>query len=330
MEDKISVEILHQIHAPGKLPVLSADINMDNSLVALGQEFTRMDPENTTLSLIDVQTGKVTEILEKYTEETLSVHKVRFSPISQLLAYVLQTAQTFQLKIYDLKSKKITIGHETSSLNMIGLTFTNDGKYLVVPGKEITIFDISDFENKRTINLPNNDAVMKDNPNATVNIAISPNNKYIAIGNIELGKILIYDFEKGEHLKNIEGEFRSVFQIEFNNTGNIIAVILSAVGAYGRALFLWDIEKEERVLPDVFDENFSSNLCIGFNPVKDYLAQGTTNQSIYVYELEEGDEIYSDELHARRVWDLRFSRDGKFLITGGELNLVVVRKIEYL
>jgi WD40 repeat protein len=67
-----------------------------------------------------------------------------------------------------------------------------------------------------------------------------------------------------------------------------------------------------------------------FHPNGEYLATGSLVGFISIYRLQDGEIVFSEQIHEGRVWDLAFTPDGKKIISGGDDGVVSILELDNL
>jgi len=315
---------IRRITAPANRPIYSIDTSSNSKLLAIGQQ---SGPNNSaTLSMINIQNEDIVYIIEKTKNKTGSVYQVIFNPHKDELFYVLQRSSDFQLKVFNIDGKRSSkVLHEDDPSISTGLSLDSSGKYLIISSdKIIKILETERYKASKTIPLQRIRFDEANDAEFTISSTISPNAKYVAIGGVEEGHVLLYDLEDGSRLRTLNGPFGRASQIRFDRASKYIA----AMDFYGHGIFMWEVSTGKRYLEDIFNEDMPLTYSIRFSYANHHFAAGLVNSYVILYDLISGEELLADKFHEGRVTDICFSKDGKLLISAGEDNQICIRYLD--
>ncbi|HEX8738295.1 MAG TPA: hypothetical protein VF721_23370 [Pyrinomonadaceae bacterium] len=199
-----------------------------------------------------------------------------FSPDSSKLAFSSEETAL----IYDIYSRKedvIDVGTANNGIKFDGISFTPDGKSVVISGTNGT--QIWDVGNKKILKNWNN-------PSFNFFGRLSPEGSYFISGGggIFAGKLVeIRDFPEGRKIKELT-EFRNgVFALSISNSGKFFAL---AGGTYGGddsgSVSLWSRDGKELGFA-MFGETPIQGLA--FNPDDSILAVGSYDGVVLLYDV---------------------------------------------
>lgn len=168
----------------------------------------------------------------------------------QLLAYnsleekMVSTGMDRKIVLWDLKIKKKIKTIENNSGTLLDMCFSKDGKYFVYSDRGGNVY-IRDSITLKIIKKFN-----YGHYNNSVSVAISPDNKYIAIGG-ENKVIKIVDISSGKVIKELKGHTSVIYSLVFSHNGK---KLLSASGKCEElnltddTIKLWDISTAKVVM----------------------------------------------------------------------------------
>lgn len=168
----------------------------------------------------------------------------------QLLAYnsleekMVSTGMDRKIVLWDLKTKKKIKTIENSSGTILDMCFSLDGKYFVYSDRGGNVY-IRDSNTLKIIKKFDNGYY-----NNSVSIAISPNNKYIAIGQADK-LIKVIEISSGRIIKELKGHTSVIYSLAFSRDGK---KILSASGRCEELnlnddkIKLWDISSGKVIM----------------------------------------------------------------------------------
>ena len=144
-----------------------------------------------------------------------------------------------------------------------------------------------------------------------VNLDISPDGKTLAIAtNFD---IQIYDpGNLDAPLFNLEGH-KTLSRVKFNPDGQILA---SAGSSFDNTIRLWDMAKGGVELA-VLTGHTEAIYSIDFSTDGSLLASGSRDNSLRVWDVKTGKELFFSLNHNREVHSVAFSPDGATLASGG-------------
>jgi WD40 repeat protein len=143
------------------------------------------------------------------------------------------------------------------------------------------------------------------------NLALSPDGKTLAVATAF--KILVYDLGNLEEpLFELEGQ-ETLSRVMFSPDGQILA---SAGSSSDGTIWLWDMPMGG-VKRAVLEGHTEAIYGIAFSPNGELLASGSRDNSVRVWDVKTGKELFFSLEHNGEVHSVAFSTDGATLASGG-------------
>lgn len=314
------MRVVKQFSGTSRTPIVSIDINTAKNLIAVAQ-LVKND-KGSILTLLDATTGKTVSIIESGIGSSLGVHKVSFIPHSDELIYVLKTTAGFEIKAHNfITNRSILITKTTEHVAPMGLSVGTES--FVISGQQIRFFNARTFEELHSLALPISNLVGVDG-NITICGGISIDDLYCAVGGVEKGKISLYHAKEAKSPRSFSGPFLATKRLEFNFNQTLLANL----DFYGGSTIIWDVATGSRHLDEIFNEQMAAVFTICFSPISNLLALGLVTSTVNLYDMVTGRKLYRERLHEGRVYDLKFSNDGKLLVSAGEDNQIIIREVD--
>jgi WD40 repeat protein len=155
---------------------------------------------------------------------------------------------------------------------------------------------------------------------------ISLDGTKVAVAGINTTQALIFDLDRDEIIQTLDNAPAQAHWVSLSPNLRYLAVI----GVLSQGRFLWNLETGERYLPDLFGPDSGGDWSMCFHPNGEYLATGSLVGFISIYRLQDGEIVFSEQIHEGRVWDLAFTRDGKKIISGGDDGVVSILELDNL
>jgi WD40 repeat protein len=153
-------------------------------------------------------------------------------------------------------------------------------------------------------------------PATTTCICYSPDNKYIASGNVKT-EIKIWDAQTYELVDTLRGH---------NNTINVVCYssdckyLISA--SKDHTIKIWDAIT--RNLLYTLTEHTDSVYCLCFSPDDQYLASGSRDYQIKIWNFRTGELIKTLANGSDTIFSLCYSPDGKYIVSGDSGNNIKI------
>ncbi|MES0491499.1 MAG: hypothetical protein ABUK01_16005 [Leptospirales bacterium] len=311
-----------QKFCPGESPVLSVDCSPDSRLLAIGQIFG--NDGSPTLSLWNLESGTLDFSIEESQDSENSVYKVIFNKNGNNLIYVLQYGEDFLLILYLLdKREKFIIKKAQYIEELLGHNFNLANELLIIPAAENGLEFWSLEPPKMVENVKIQEKLIPIYSDAFIAPCFSPDGKYLALGGMKEGAIFIYDTENYKLIQELNASFSFPGQILFDNHSRLVI----AIDFWQKGVFVWDVKSGERYLEDDFDEHVLKVSCSAISPNNKYLAFGYNTGRIVLFDIGNGERLFSDKLHDARTYNICFTPDGNNLISAGEDWQIIVRSM---
>lgn len=201
--------------------------------------------------------------------------------------------------LYDVTSGKARWEAHPFGARVWDLAVEPHGRYLAGASGDGTIAVI-DLNSRKTLFA--DDA----HPKGALSCAFSPEGDLLATGGME-GRIFLWEVPTWKRLKGLMGHRAAVWGLSFSQDGRLISA-----SSDGTAI-IWDPRSGEKIR--ILSPGAEKVRKAFFQPEGNLIALAASERTVFLWsELEEG---YVGKLggHASGLWTLRFSRDGKKLIT---------------
>lgn len=286
---------------------------------------------------------------------------IRFSPDDQFALFAFDE----EIEVYDVKSGQLRMKKAGRKLSGVEFRFAPDSKSIAVPSEEngIEIWDATTGQKRKTLegflNRRRDDGLRFDysywRDKAILkyitfkrSIALSPDNRFIAFGNID-STAMIMDVESGKIIHYLKGHHSVVYALDYSPDGKFLA---TAGG--DRVIRIWNAKtgilfkelKGHREL--IFDVKFNSDgsrilsgswdatlrnwdlvtgesehidlgnvspYTVGFTPNDLYFLTGDLGKGLHFWEADAGQQFRSLVGHTEVLSSFDFSADGKYLFT---------------
>ena len=289
------------IPLPNKKAVRTVDFSPRGEQFVIGQAGDGSGAAN--LTLWDTETGQLAVEIERQPQDTIV--QARFSPDGRFLVYV---DSNHVIRLYD----RVTQEQQPLNIpdgNVAWLAFAATQNRLVAAGALTYVWDV---EANTALWTSPEEAVAVIHAGQAALGALSPAGAQIAVAGMTPYEILVYDIARNQVVQTLaDGPQHAARWIAYDPTGQYLAVITYG----GEELRLWDVKTGARRLPDL---PLDGVLSLAFHPSGRYLALGKLSGYVKILHIQTGRSVFSERVHNRRVWELAFSRDGQWLLSGGE------------
>jgi WD40 repeat protein/energy-coupling factor transporter ATP-binding protein EcfA2 len=281
---------------------------------------------------------------------TAKVSKVVFSPDGKLLASasgdegklltsaIDEKGKDNSVRLWDAASGQpigeSLVGHR-SNVNCVA--FSPDGKFLA-SGDNKGVVILWDVATRRMIGQP-----LTGHQQPVYSLAFSPD-KILASGSSGDGTGEIYLWNVATHERMgepLKGHPSFVQSLAFSPDGKTLASANGRDASVGvdASIILWDVAKRQP-LGSPLKGHTDGISCLAFNPDGKVLASGSADETVRLwdvaarkslndYERLEADFRRPMKHHDSEVLDVRFTRDGKALISADDENRILVREVEF-
>ena len=142
-------------------------------------------------------------------------------------------------------------------------------------------------------------------------VAISPDGKRIAVGNV-LYTVVLYNATVGQQLLTLAGHFKEVDSVAFSPDGRWVAS-----GSRDSTIRVWDASsgQQQRLM------NAGSVVnSVAYSPDGKTLACGCAllDGSVQLWNAENGTQVWKETGHTSHVWSVAFSPDGQTVASGSD------------
>ena len=215
-------------------------------------------------------------------------------------------------KLWDLSSG-VQIGQIQAKSNG-PVVFTPNGKYALIGGEHLTLWDVFSGQKLRTIG----------EDDATVVSVSSDGSKVLTYhkSTIQQGYLSVYNIENGNKIS------------EWRTRGVVRSAALSPDGRYALtpylmgAIALWDVSTGQAIStysghPNTF-RGHSGFFSLALSPDGKYALSGGSDGTVKLYDSYSGDELLNIMAHPTiaGMTFVGFSPDGKYILSGGPDGLV--------
>jgi WD40 repeat protein/serine/threonine protein kinase len=148
-------------------------------------------------------------------------------------------------------------------------------------------------------------------------IAFHPNGKRLVMGSTD-GRIMVWDTTTYQKAWENSIADRRIASLTFSPDGKAVATasIVSTSPTKGGEITLWDAERGKgKQLVSVFEGGGFH--CVGFHPTLPLLASGGEDNTVRLWNIQNGKEERALLGHKSAVYSVAFSPDGKRLVSAG-------------
>lgn len=157
-------------------------------------------------------------------------------------------------------------------------------------------------------------SIFASNFKSIFSLALSPNGKFLAMGDIE-GQIYLRQVVDGKNLLTLKGHGACVQTVAFSPDGQTLAS-----GGYDNLIKLWDIKTRNCL--KTLDQHTGCVCSVSFSPDGQILASGSSDTSIRLWDVSTGMCLKILHGHTRWVLSVRFnSTDSTLVSSGGDCDI---------
>ncbi len=246
-----------------------------------------------------VQLLRIMEI-PNYKRGQISQCSLDFSPDSRLLV---GTCGINQVPVWDLQSEFLLRTLYDYPEQIVTCAFSPNGKSIACGG----------FDNTITFWDSGTGEILSDFASHTSpvwDVAFSPDEKKLVSCSLQ-DDVRLWDIEKGDLLWSYEGE-KGYLSVAYRSSGDIVAYG-NRRGAYVGTI---DILSGQNLIK--LDEPRNAIGDVAFSPSGDYLAAGTDDNTIYIWDTADYQLVMNLKGHKDYVNGVNFTPDGSLLVSGSK------------
>ncbi|MBI3135426.1 MAG: caspase family protein [Bacteroidetes bacterium] len=227
--------------------------------------------------------------------------------------------------VYELKTGKEKIHLTADNIDYFDFNFSADSKMILVPGSnnEAMIYDVETGRKKKSLQgflnkkrddgLRFNDSYWTDERilkfiSLKRNVALSPDNKHIAIGNVD-STALVLSLETGKIVHLLSGHTKVVFALDYSPDGKMLA---TAGG--DRTICLWNTQTGELIKKLTGHGELIFDLA--FNADGSKLSSGSWDGTMRIWDMNDLGEYYRMDLGNVSPYAVGFTNNGLYAVTG--------------
>lgn len=153
-------------------------------------------------------------------------------------------------------------------------------------------------------------------------ICFSPNSKFLATSSLG-GLINIWDVQTATSVKILRCKSRT-YQLSYSPNNNFIAVPL-----YTGEVMIWNIELETFKILKGYQKPIQAT-CVSYSLNGRFLASGYNKKQgdVKIWNVENGECLYTFENHSKGVMCLSYSPDGRFIASGSDDKTITISNVE--
>ena len=226
------------------------------------------------------------DLLKKLEGNKGALWTVTYNPSGDLIA----GAGTDKIiRIWDVNSGKLIKNFEGHERDIWSLSFSPDGTLLASSGSDnsIRIYDMATGNNIKTI---------KEHTQAVISVAFSPDGKLLASGGDDK-TVNIWDTQNWTLIRSLKGENECIYSVAFSPDN---ATILTA-------------GTDKKVLGEILQYRFGYK-----GPIK--------NVSARLWDVNSGKLLHTITEHQNDIWEVCFSKNGKWIATASADHTVKIWK----
>jgi len=301
-----SEELIHRLSGYCLYPV---DISSDGKYIVSGSDSKR-------IYIWDLNNG---ERLIKIPTNGKEISSIKLSPDNN---YIICGLKNRTIQIWDILMKKVVFSPERQKYRVLSIAASPNGKFLFASlanrfaspiNNSIKVWE---FETGKLIYSINNYC------GKVFSIAISPDGKFFITGSYDWN-VRVWDLKTGKLLRKFLGHKDIITSVAFSPNGKYIAS-----SSYDRTVNVWDfytgnlirvfgkrVPEEEITQSRILERLDQSWHCVDFSKDGKYIACGSSDNSVRVWEFETGKLIHMITGHQYSVYDLVITPDSRFIIS---------------
>ncbi|WVQ99814.1 hypothetical protein IAU59_006957 [Kwoniella sp. CBS 9459] len=285
---------------------------------------------NRTAQIYDVKSGgRVTTLQDEAANRTgdLYIRSICFSPDGKYLA---TGAEDRQIRIWDIKQKRIKHLLQGHMQEIYSLDFSRDGRFLVSGSgdKSARIWDIE--KGLCVFDLRIEDFIHNEHgpiDAGITSVALSPDGKLVAAGSLDT-MVRVWNVVTGQQVERLKGHKDSVYSVAFSPDGKCLVS-----GSLDRTLRIWDLTgtKREAETLSAGSKDLQKNLgtcqstlnghkdyvlSVAISPDGQWVVSGSKDRSIQFWHIATGQAQLMLQGHKNSVISIDLARSGGYLASG--------------
>ncbi|WWD18901.1 hypothetical protein CI109_103357 [Kwoniella shandongensis] len=285
---------------------------------------------NRTAQIYDVKSGgRVTTLQDEAANRTgdLYIRSICFSPDGKFLA---TGAEDRQIRIWDIKQKRIRHLLQGHMQEIYSLDFSRDGRFLVSGSgdKSARIWDIE--KGICVFDLRIEDFIHNEHgpiDAGITSVALSPDGKLVAAGSLDT-MVRVWNVTTGQQVERLKGHKDSVYSVAFSPDGKCLVS-----GSLDRTLRIWDLGATKREVeslpPGSKDVQKNLGTCqstlnghkdyvlsVAISPDGQWVVSGSKDRSIQFWHIATGQAQLMLQGHKNSVISIDLARSGGYLASG--------------
>ncbi|KAK4687936.1 general transcriptional corepressor TUP1, partial [Tremellales sp. Uapishka_1] len=288
---------------------------------------------NRTAQIFDTKTGgKVCVLMDESATRTgdLYIRSICFSPDGKFLA---TGAEDRQIRIWDIKQKRIKHLLQGHMQEIYSLDFSRDGRFLVSGSgdKSARIWDVE--KGQCVFDLRIDDFITGEHgpiDAGITSVALSPDGRLVAAGSLDT-MVRVWNVNTGQQVERLKGHKDSVYSVAFSPDGKCLVS-----GSLDRTLRVWDLSGTKRAVENMVPgskESMEKTVSVGtcantLNGHKDYVlsvaispdgqwvVSGSKDRSIQFWDIKTGTAQFMLQGHKNSVISIDLARSGGLLASG--------------
>jgi len=284
---------------------------------------------NRTAQIYDVKDGrKVCVLLDEQTTRTgdLYIRSICFSPDGKYLA---TGAEDRQIRIWDIKQKRIRHLLQGHMQEIYSLDFSRDGRFLVSGSgdKSARIWDLE--KGQCVSDLRIDDFIHNEHgpiDAGITSVALSPDGKLVAAGSLDT-MVRVWNVQTAQQIERLKGHKDSVYSVAFSPDGKCLVS-----GSLDRTLRVWDLSATKRAIENqvpgkevekglgtcqsTLNGHKDYVLSVAISPDGQWVVSGSKDRSIQFWNIASGQAQFMLQGHKNSVISIDLARSGGYLASG--------------
>lgn len=211
------------------------------------------------------------------------------------------------IKIWQLKSGKLTNTQLFESLGANSLAFSSDSEVLLSGEDDCTV----KFWSLQTQKLIQTLVGHEKTVNA---IAVHPNGKLIASGSNDR-TVKLWSFKSGKLVCAFTGHKDKVTAVLFSPDGNVLA---SSGDINDKTIKLWFLAENRNITLIGHSDWFGGVDTIAFTPDSQFIASGSKDKTIKIWQVKTGEEVITLNAHNDYITSIAISKDNNLLASASK------------